>query len=102
MRQENESVALACGIRFCNQEGCQQLWSVGDEMLKFAIYGIDGEDGVLSNVGVPMFKACATGRDEGLEEFGVFSDFLEETKGSATDVFVRMVEVVSNGVAVND
>lgn len=34
-----------------------KFWSIGDEILEFAVDGIDGEDCVFADVGVSMFEA---------------------------------------------
>lgn len=57
-------------------------------MLEFAVDGVYCEDCVFANVGVPVFEAGAADWDKGFEEFCIFGDFLEETKGCAADIFV--------------
>lgn len=41
-----------------------EFWGIGDEMLKFAVDGVDGEDRVLANVRVSVLEAGTAGRDE--------------------------------------
>jgi hypothetical protein len=38
-----------------------------------------------------MFEAGATRRNEWFEQFRVFRDFLQETKGGTTDVLIGML-----------
>lgn len=67
--------------------------------------GIESKDGVLSNVGVTMFEGCTDGGDERLEKFscGCTSsgrdELGDEAKGCASNVFVWMLEVVSDSVS---
>jgi hypothetical protein len=60
-------------------------------VLIFAVDGVDGENGVLTNVGVSVFKAGSAGWDEGFEEFGVLGYFLKETECCTTNVLVRVL-----------
>ena len=68
-----------------------ELGGVRDEVLKFAVDGVDGKHGVLADVRVPVLQAGAASGDERFEEFGVFGDFLEEAEGCAADVLVGVL-----------
>ena len=60
-------------------------------MLVLAVDGIDGENGVLANVGMSVFKAGTTRWNERFQEFRVLGDFLEETKCSTSNILVWML-----------
>ena len=53
--------------------------------------GVDGEDGVLADVRVPVLEARAADRNEGLQKLSVLGDLLEEAERRATDVLVGML-----------
>lgn len=53
---------------------------------------------ILSHIGVAVLKARASGREERLDEFRL-AKFAEEAEGISSDVFVRVLQVVSNAIA---
>jgi hypothetical protein len=91
VREENKRVTLAGRIGLCRKESLHELRGIRDEVLKFSIDGVDGEDGVFANVGVTVLEARTAGWNEGFEELCIFCDFLEETEGCATDVLVGVL-----------
>lgn len=80
MREENECISFASRVRFGDEEGMHEFWRVWDKMLKLAVDGVDCEYGVLAYVGMTVFEARSASGDEGLEEFRVFGDFLQESQ----------------------
>lgn len=68
-----------------------ELGRVRDEMLVLAVDGIHGKYGIFPDVGVSVLEARAACRNERFEEFGVFGDFLEETKRRTANIFIRML-----------
>ena len=91
VRQENECVAFACRVGLGGEERLDQLGCVGYEVLEFLVYGIDGEYGVLAHIRVSVLEAGATDGDEGLKNFDVFRDLLQESECCASYVFVWML-----------
>ena len=59
VRKEDKSVAFATRVALRHKEGLYEFWGVGYEVLKCAIDGVDGEDGVFADVGVSVFEAGA-------------------------------------------
>lgn len=55
--ESRESVPLASVVAFGLQEGRNELRGIWNKMFKVLIYGSDGEDGILSHIGVSMFQA---------------------------------------------
>lgn len=53
---------------------------------------------ILSHVGVAVFEARASGRQERLDEFRL-AKFAKEAESVSSDVFVRVLQVVSNAIA---
>lgn len=60
-------------------------------MFEFPIDRVDGEYGILADKGMPVFEAGPTRRYEGFKKLSIFGNFLEESEGSATDIFIRML-----------
>ena len=79
----------------------EKFGSVRYQMLRVLMYRRNGKDGILSDVSMPMIKTGASGRDQWLNDFG-FSQFAQEAESVATNIFVRMLEVVSDPIAVYD
>lgn len=94
-------MVLACCVGLSDEERVDELRGVGDEVLMLAIDGVDGKNGILPYIGVSVLKAGANSWDEGFKELDVAGDLLEETKSCAANVFVWMLQVVSNGITVS-
>jgi hypothetical protein len=60
--------------------------------------GGNSKDGVLSYVGMTMFEAGASGGQEGLYEFS-FPKLAQKSQGIAPNVFVGVLEIISDAVA---
>jgi hypothetical protein len=60
-------------------------------MLEFAVDGIDGENSVLADVGVAVFKARATCRYERFKKFGILGNFLQKSECCAAYILVGML-----------
>lgn len=60
--------------------------------------GGDGVDCVFADVGVAVLETGACGGEEGLDELGL-AEFAEEAEGIAANVFVGVLEVVADAVA---
>lgn len=60
-------------------------------MLEGSVDGEDGKDSVFAHIRMAMFEAGAASWYQGFEKFGVFGEFLEETEGSTSYVFVGML-----------
>ena len=91
LREEDKRIALARGVALCREEGVDELWRVGDEVLVFAVDGVHGEHRVLADVGVAVLEAGAHDRDQRLEQLGVARDLLQEAQSRAPDVLVRVL-----------
>jgi hypothetical protein len=64
-----------------------------------SVDGRNGEYRVLSDVCVTVLEARSCGRKQGLDELGL-SKLAEEAEGVAADVFIGMLKVVSDSIAV--
>jgi hypothetical protein len=60
--------------------------------------GSNSEHSILSYVGVTMFETGASGGQEGFNKFS-FPKFAQESQGIAPNVFVGMLEIISDAVA---
>lgn len=60
MGEEHESVALARRVRFGDEERVHELRGIGNEVLEFAIDGVEGEDGILPDIRMPVFETRST------------------------------------------
>lgn len=58
----------------------------------------DSKDSVLSNIGMAMFETLASRGKEGFNEFGL-SKFGQKSQCVSSDIFVRMLKVISNAIA---
>lgn len=61
--------------------------------------GSDSEDSVLSDVGMSVLKARSCRGQEGFDELGL-SQLAEEAKGVASNVFVGVLKIVTDTVAI--
>ena len=52
-----KGISFACWIGFSVEEGCDEFGRVWNQCGRMRVDGGDGEDGVLSNVGMTMLEA---------------------------------------------
>lgn len=97
--ERSERITLASTISLGLEESLNQLRCVGDERFGVLVYGRDSPHSVLSHIGVAVVKARTSGGEERLEELGL-AELAQEAKGVTADELVRMLEVISNSVAV--
>ena len=95
VRQEHERVSLARRVGLGNEECLNEFRRIGDEVLKFAVDRVDGEDGILPDVGVTVLETGSTDGDEGLENLNVFGNLLEETQCCSSNILIWMLLVTS-------
>lgn len=50
VRKEHERVPLAGRVGLSSEEGLDEFWPIRNEVLMFAVDGIDGEDSILPHV----------------------------------------------------
>lgn len=98
-KKGGESIALACGVIFSFKERVDEIWRIRDEGLEILIDGRNGPNGALPHIGMSVLEARASRGKKGFKEFG-FAELAEESEGVASDVFIRMLEVVPDTVAV--
>ena len=93
-----EAVALAGGVALALEECRDQVGSIGDQSRRMLEDGRHGVDGILSHVCMAMLEAGACRGEEGLDKLR-FPQLAEEAQGVASDVFVGMLQVISDTVA---
>jgi hypothetical protein len=86
----DKGVSLAGRVGLGSEEGEEELGRVWDEVLVVLVDGKDGEDGVLSDVGVAILHAASDGRDQRLEQLSLVN-LLDGTEGSSSDVLVGVL-----------
>lgn len=94
---EGIALARAVGLRF--EEGVKKLRGIGDERLRVLEDRSDSPHGILADVGMAMFQTRTGRGKEGLDEFGL-AQLGQEPKSITADIFVRVLKVVTNTVAV--
>jgi hypothetical protein len=92
-----KGISLARRIVFLQEEVVYKIRRIRDQLLEVLVYGGDREHGVLPHVGVAVLEALSCGLQQGLHELGL-TDFAEEAKGVAANVFVGMLQIQSNSV----
>ena len=92
-------VSLAGGIGLALQESSDELRSIGDEGRRMREDGRDGEDGILANVCVAVLEAESRGGEQRLDELG-FPQLAQEAESIASDVFVRVLQVMQNAITI--
>lgn len=99
--KRGEGIPLACGVVFGLEEEGNKLGGIWYQRWGVLEDGSDGEDSILAHVCVTVFETGSGGGEERFDELG-FAELAEEAKGVASDVFVRMLEVVPYAVAYQD
>lgn len=94
---EGIALARAVGLRF--EEGLKKLGGIGDERLRVLEDRSYSPHGILADVGMAMFQTRTGRGKEGLDEFGL-AQLGQEPKSITADIFVRVLKVVTNTVAV--
>lgn len=97
--ESGERIALTGTVGFGLEEGLDKLRRVRDERFRVLVDRCDGPDGILSHVRMAVFQTRACGGEERLDEFR-FSEFAQESQGIASDVFIGMLQVVTDAIAV--
>lgn len=92
------TLAGAVGLRF--KESLEEFGGVGNEGLGVLENRGDCPGGVLSYVGVAVFQTRAGRGQEGLNEFR-FAEFAEETESVSSDIFVGVLQVITDAIAAN-
>lgn len=59
----------------------------------------DGKNSVLSDIGVTVFETRTRGGEERLDQLG-FAELGEVPQGISTNIFVRMLKIIPNAVAI--
>lgn len=77
-------------VTFAFEKCLEEFRSVGNQDLRKVIYGGDGEDGVLADVGVSMLQTRSGRRKERFNQLG-FSELAQEPEGIASDIFIGML-----------
>lgn len=98
-RKSGKCISLAGGIGLALQESSDELRGVGDEGRRMREDGRDGEDGILANVCVAMLETESRGGEQGLDELR-FPQLAQEAEGIASDVLVRVLQVMQNAIAI--
>lgn len=62
-RKSGKCISFAGGIRLALQESGNELWCVRNEGRRVREDGRDGEDGILSNVCMPVLEAESCSRE---------------------------------------
>jgi len=97
--ERGEGIALACAVGLRFKEGLKKLGGIGDERLGVLEDRSDSPHGVLADVGVTVFQTRTGRGKEGLDEFGL-AQLGQEPEGITADIFVRVLKIVTNTVAV--
>lgn len=92
------TLAGAVGLRF--KEGLEEFGGVGNEGLGVLENRGDCPGGILSYIGMAVFQTRAGRGQEGLDEFGL-AEFAQETESVSTDIFVRVLQVITDAIATN-
>jgi hypothetical protein len=98
--QSGKGISLAGMITLISEEGVNKVRSIGDERLRVDVKGGDGKDGVLPHIGMSMLKTGTCWRQQRLDELGL-PKLAKEPKRVAPNVFVGMLEVISDAIAAN-
>lgn len=97
-RQGGESIALAGGIALGLEEGLEKLGGIGHEGFVVLVDGGNGEDGILSNIGMAVFKTSSCRSQKRLNQFGI-AQLAQKSQSVASDVFVRVLQIHSDTIA---
>lgn len=96
--ESGKRITLAGAIRFGFEEGLDELWGVRDEVFRVLIDRGNRPHGVLPHVRMTVFQARASGGEQRFDEFW-FPEFAQEPQGIAANVFVGMLQVITDSVA---
>lgn len=94
-----KGIAFAGTVGLGLKEGLEKFGSIGDERLGVLEDRSHGPDRSLAHVGMSVFQTRAGRGKERLDEFG-FAQLAQEAEGITPDVFVGMLEIVTDTVAV--
>lgn len=94
MRKHNKRISSTSRVGFCDQKSVDEFRRVRYEVFVAEVDLVDCKDGILSYERMSMLEARSACWYERFEEFG-FGDLLQVTERCASDVFVRVLQVVS-------
>ena len=94
-----ECIALTGTVSFGLEEGLDELRGVRDERFRVLVDRCYSPDCILSHICMAVFQTRACGGQERLDEFR-FSEFAQESQGIASDVFIGVLQVVTDTVAI--
>lgn len=95
--QRSECVSLASIVALGLKESIQEICGVWDEGFGVLENGCDSENGILSDVCVAVLETGARRGKERLDKFGL-TELAEEAQRVTADVFVGVLEVISDAV----
>lgn len=96
--ESGESISFASVVVLGTEEGLNEFWSIGDQGFGVLVDRRHSPHSILSHISVAVLEARASGREERLDEFRL-AKFAEEAEGISSDVFIRVLQVVSNTIA---
>lgn len=96
--ESGKRIAFAGAVGFTAEEGLDEIWCVRDERFRVLEDRSNGPNGVLPDVCVTVFQTRACGGEERFDEFR-FPELAQESQGIASDVFVGVLQVITNSVA---
>ena len=76
----------------------EEIWGIRNEGLMLLVDHVDGQDGVAAHIRVAVLEAGSDRRDKRLEDLGLL-ELAEEAKCAATNVLIRMLKIVPQGIA---
>ena len=96
--EHHQGIALACSIRFCDQEGLDELRRIANKVFVSVVNAPYGHHSILTYVAVPVVKTLAHGWHKRLQDFWLL-DLLEKAECRSADVFVWVLQIVADGIA---
>lgn len=88
--ESGKRISLARVVTFAFEKCLEEFRSVGNQDLRKVVYGGNGEDGILADIGVSMLQTGSGRRKERLNQLG-FSKLAQKSEGVAPDVFIGML-----------
>ncbi len=88
--ESGKRIPLASVVTLAFEKCLEEFRSVGNQDLRKVVYGGNGENGVLADVGVSMLQTGSGRRKERLNQLG-FSKLAQKSEGVASDILIRML-----------